>query len=428
MSKQVNRKALPANQNINRDAPLGATPEERIENGTASQDDLMQVASKVESGETTVAPEVEQEMQQDGLIQQPTATPIEQQPQAPSVAQYDRKASMESLMSGLNMADESKEKMSNIFQAYKEGKIDKAQRNYFLGDAISRMAQDWENRWERGVNRGLWNPEKGVAVPEASTGDNEWQQYLKTDWLAAQELKNEARKKAVEGKIDRDLSALEAAGKQNYAMNISPEIYRNSELNKMSDEERVNFLMTNSVANGAPLSADDLNNVVNTIDMVNNAKGKKQEELRGMVAANDGLDWSNMVSQITALNEKKRQELDLQLKEGQITQQEYNNQLLEIEKSIKTVDSAVAEATKDYMIDKARIDNVKAAYGGTSFTFKVGFGVWGAGTTISADTLINAGYDIKSMIDKGIGDDTTEGTQLDKNAREAAGLTPGGTF
>ena len=198
---------------------------------------------------------------------------------------------VESIKNDINTKAAATPEMKSIWQAWKNGDIDKATRNYFLADAIAKFAGDMGNISHAQHANNMWaNIESGNQINpmENVKGENQWQDYLKTDWKEAQKLKNEARSKEQLGNIDNQLEVSKQRGFDQYLANEKPEILKDSKWAKMAKEDPDSYAtlqqLGQMIDGKSPLTADQLGNL---IDAAGNAKlgndvGQKQLEMLGL--------------------------------------------------------------------------------------------------------------------------------------------------
>lgn len=131
--------------------------------------------------------------------------------------------------------------MKSIWQAWKNGDIDKATRNYFIADALAKFAGDMGNISHAQHANNMWaNIESGNQINpmENVKGENQWQDYLKTDWKEAQKQKWEGKKKRMESMAD----ILKQADLDDYVANSKVDIMSNSKAQKMAEENPTKFI------------------------------------------------------------------------------------------------------------------------------------------------------------------------------------------
>lgn len=203
----------------------------------------------------------------------------------------DTDEAVESIKNDINTKAATTPEMKSIWQAWKNGDIDKATRNYFLADAIAKFAGDMGNISHAQHANNMWaNIESGNQLNpmENVKGENQWQDYLKTDWKEAQKLKNEARSKEQLGNIDNQLEVSKQRGFDQYLANEKPEILKDSKWAKMAKEDPDSYAtlqqLGQMIDGKSPLTADQLGNL---IDAAGNAKlgnevGQKQLEMLGL--------------------------------------------------------------------------------------------------------------------------------------------------
>lgn len=131
--------------------------------------------------------------------------------------------------------------MKSIWEAWKNGDIDKSTRNYFIADAIAKFAGDMGNISNAQHANNMWaNIEKGEQKNpmENVKGESQWQDYLKTDWKEAQKQKWEGKKKRMESMAD----ILKEADLADYVANSKVDIMANSKAQKMAEENPTKFI------------------------------------------------------------------------------------------------------------------------------------------------------------------------------------------
>lgn len=198
---------------------------------------------------------------------------------------------IEAMKNDINTRAAATPEMKSIWQAWKNGDIDKNTRNYFMADAIAKFAGDMGNISHAQHANNMWaNIESGNQINpmENVKGENQWQDYLKTDWKEAQKLKNEARSKEQLGNIDNQLEVSKQRGFDQYLANEKPEILKDSKWAKMAKEDPDSYAtlqqLGQMIDGKSPLTADQLGNL---IDASGNAKlgneiGQKQLEMLGL--------------------------------------------------------------------------------------------------------------------------------------------------
>lgn len=205
----------------------------------------------------------------------------------------DTDEAVESIKNDINTKAAATPEMKSIWQAWKNGDIDKATRNYFLADAIAKFAGDMGNISHAQHTNNMWaNIESGNQINpmENVKGENQWQDYLKTDWKEAQKLKNEARSKEQLGNIDNQLEVSKQRGFDQYLANEKPEILKDSKWAKMAKEDPDSYavlMQIGQIMDGkSPLTADQLGNLVDAAGnaKLGNALGAKQFEMLGYSA------------------------------------------------------------------------------------------------------------------------------------------------
>lgn len=131
--------------------------------------------------------------------------------------------------------------MKSVWEAYKNGDIDKSTRNYFIADALAKFAGDMGNISNAQHANNMWaNIEKGEQKNpmENVKGESQWQDYLKTDWKEAQKQKWEGKKARMESMAD----ILKQADLDDYVANNKADIMSNSKAQKMAEENPTKFI------------------------------------------------------------------------------------------------------------------------------------------------------------------------------------------
>ena len=400
----------------------------------ASSEDVMPDANAPQPEQPTEQPAVEQpaeanaETPTDNAAAEPTAidgapeetkTP-EQQEKTEEIAQElqaspeeQRKAMYDKIFQELN--PDEKSKWTNLFQAYKDDKIDKAQRDYFIADALARWGKNMGNIMAANQQNAMWaNIKSGNQVtPDIDIGPNEWQKYLKEDWAAAQKMKNEAKQKALTDTLDRTNDILKEMDAADLMYNIEPRIYASSWMGKKTPEEIAQFVMVKGYIDGNIRNMNDAANVADYFGNLDITGKKGVEELRSMYLDNEGKVSLNEVSKVQAKHaetkaglEEAQQRLMNQLTQGEIDMQTYekeskalDNQIKNIDKQQKQIEKDIAEATKEYKIDMERAKLIAQKYGDAKF--KLNAGIKGLGEIsgeVSAANIANLGYDIDQLI------------------------------
>ena len=436
------------------EAPLGATWQDRIKNATASDDDIRKAAEEYKSGRYTPGPKTLEEFKKMGLLdeqeQQTTVpdnaqTPEQTQTQTSNVAdnagsndasnvdngnaagneaateekvQEDTNQVQEELKSktddelkayladiekSLNTNDEEKSKMAGIFQAYKNGDIDKNQRNYFLADAIARFANNIGEIQDTKNQNALWaNITSGnQKSANVDLSPNEWQNFLKTDWQEAQKRKNEAKSKATMEKVQKDIDLLRQAGIDKYLYNDFWEMVKDSKSMKLPDDQRAAVAQMIAVQKGAPLNADQLGNVYDAVGnaILGNKIGEKTLEAMGL--SNDAQSLANFATNMNNGFLAQKNKLELELQQKNIDSVEYANQMQKQLIKGAEIDNYVLEKVKDERVKKEIIENNNKKYNG--FKFKVNGKIPGLGEMggeVTGDVLANLGMDISDLIRK----------------------------
>lgn len=352
-----------------------------------------------------------------------TKTP-EQQEKTEEIAQElqaspeeQRKAMYDKIFQELN--PDEKSKWTNIFQAYKDDKIDKAQRDYFIADALARWGKNMANIMHANQTNAMWaNIKSGNQInPDIDIGPNEWQKYLKEDWAAAQKMKNEAKQKALTDTLDRTNEILKKMDAADLMYNIEPRIYASSWMGKKTPEEIAQFVMVKGYIDGNIRNMNDAANVADYFGNLDITGKKGLEELRSMYLDNEGKVNLNEISNVQAKHaetkaglEEAQQRLMNQLTQGEIDMQTYekeskalDNQIKNIDKQQKQLDLDFNKAIQKYKIEGVKLENMKTKYGNAKF--KLGFNVphlGEMGAEVDGVALASAVGDIDKLIKDGL--------------------------
>lgn len=313
------------------------------------------------------------------------------------------KAYLADIDKSLNTNDEEKSKMAGIFQAYKNGDIDKNQRNYFLADAIARFANNIGEIQDAKNQNALWaNITSGnQKSANVDLSPNEWQNFLKTDWLEAQRRRNEAKSKATMEKVQTDMDLLRQAGMDKYLYNEFPEMVKDSKYMKLPDDQRVAVAQMIAVQKGAPLNADQLGNAYDAVGnaILGNKIGEKTLEAMGL--SNDAQKEANFAAKMNNGFLEQKNKLDIELQQKNIDSAEYANKMQEQLIKGAEIDNYILEKVKDERVKKEIIENNNKKYSG--FKFKVNGKIPGLGEMggeVTGDVLANLGTDISDLINK----------------------------
>jgi hypothetical protein len=343
--------------------------------------------------------------------QQEKTEEIKQELQASPEEQ--RKAMYDKIFQELN--PDEKGKWTNIFQAYKDNKIDKAQRDYFIADALARWGKNMGNIMHANQTNAMWaNIKSGNQInPDIDIGPNEWQKYLKEDWAAAQKMKNEAKQKALTDTLDRTNDILKEMDAADLMYNIEPRIYASSWMGKKTPEEIAQFVMVKGYIDGNIRNMNDAANVADYFGNLDITGKKGLEELRSMYLDNEGKVSLNEVSKVQAKHaetkaglEEAQQRLMNQLTQGEIDMQTYekeskalDNQIKNIDKQQKQIDKDLSEKLAEYKIEGAKLENMQKKYGSFKFKLNAKIPMLGEmGGEVDGATLANVVGDIDKLI------------------------------
>ena len=395
-------------------------PEQPVEANTEPQPEANAEQPAEQPAEPTEQPAAEEAAPtaMDGAPEE-TKTP-EQQEKTEEIAQElqaspeeQRKAMYDKIFQELN--PDEKSKWTNIFQAYKEDKIDKAQRDYFVADALARWGKNMGNIMAANQQNAMWaNIKSGNQVnPDIDISPNEWQQYLKTDWEAAQKMKNEAKQKALTDTLDRTNDILKEMDAADLMYNIEPRIYASSWMGKKTPEEIAQFVMVKGYIDGNIRNMNDAANVADYFGNLDITGKKGLEELRSMYLDNEGKVSLNEVSKVQAKHaetkaglEEAQANLMNRLTQGEIDMQTYekeskalDNQIKNLDKQNKQLDVDFNKAIQKYKIEGAKLEYMTKKYGGFKFKLNASIPKLGEiGGEVDGATLANVVGDIDALI------------------------------
>lgn len=381
---------------ITPEQPAAETPEQtQTQTSEAAENAGSNDASNVDNGNTDGNEAATEEKVQEDTNQV--------QEELKSKTDDELKAYLADIDKSLNTNDEEKSKMVGIFQAYKNGDIDKNQRNYFLADAIARFANNIGEIQDTKNQNALWaNITSGnQKSANVDLSPNEWQNFLKTDWQEAQKRKNEAKSKATMEKVQTDMDLLRQAGMDKYLYNEFPEMVKDSKYMKLPDDQRVAVAQMIAVQKGAPLNADQLGNAYDAVGnaILGNKIGEKTLEAMGL--SNDAQKEANFAAKMNNGFLEQKNKLDIELQQKNIDAAEYANKMQEQLIKGAEIDNYILEKVKDERVKKEIIENNNKKYNG--FKFKVNGKIPGLGEMggeVTGDVLANLGMDISDLIRK----------------------------
>ena len=243
--------------------------------------------------------------------------------------------------------------MKSIWSAWKNGDIDKATRNYFIADALAKFAGDMGNISHAQHANNMWaNIESGNQINpmENIKGDNQWQDYLKTDWKEAQKLKNEARSKEQLGNVDINLEITKKAGLDNYYMNTRPELMKNSKMAKLSKENpdlAASVFQLCAISDGkAPYNGDDLVNLTRTKEAIDQALKMGDETVKQMGTTTEILGLQKKMTEAQAEYARAAEEAKIAATKGGAAASYAAAALTNAQTRLQNVANEVAEKTK----------------------------------------------------------------------------------
>lgn len=304
----------------------------------------------------------------------------------------DTDEAVESIKNDINTKAAATPEMKSIWQAWKNGDIDKATRNYFIADAIAKFAGDMGNISHAQHANNMWaNIESGNQINpmENVKGENQWQDYLKTDWKEAQKLKNEARSKEQLGNIDNQLEVSKQRGFDQYLANEKPEILKDSKWAKMAKEDPDSYavlMQIGQIMDGkSPLTADQLGNLVDAAGnaKLGNALGEKQLEMLGLTKqqAEESLQALKFANELN--NATKQYQIDAQ-KYG-VDSIQAQNAAMRAQTAGQKLDNTLKSKTMNSNIRKAIGEANNTLYGNT----KIGYGP----VQTTAGNIVSAGQE-----------------------------------
>lgn len=260
----------------------------------------------------------------------------------------------ESMKKDINNEAAATPEMKSIWSAWKNGDIDKATRNYFIADALAKFAGDMGNISHAQHANNMWaNIEKGEQKNpmENVKGENQWQDYLKTDWKEAQKLKNEARSKDILGNVDINLEITKKAGLDNYYMNTRPELMKNSKMAKLSKENpelAASVFQLCAISDGkAPYNGDDLVNLTKTKEAIDQALKMGDETLKQMGTTTEILGLQKKMTEAQAEYARAAEEAKIAATKGGAAASYAAASLTNAQTRLQNVANEVAEKSKN---------------------------------------------------------------------------------
>ena len=407
LEEQEQQTTVPDNAQTTPEQPAAETPEQtQPQTPEQTQEQTPEVADNAGSNDTSNVDNgnaAGNEAATEEKVQEDTN---QVQEELKSKTDDELKAYLADIDKSLNTNDEEKSKMAGIFQAYKNGDIDKNQRNYFLADAIARFANNIGEIQDTKNQNALWaNITSGnQKSANVDLSPNEWQNFLKTDWQEAQKRKNEAKSKATMEKVQTDMDLLRQAGVDKYLYNEFPEMVKDSKYMKLPDDQRVAVAQMIAVQKGAPLNADQLGNAYDAVGnaILGNKIGEKTLEAMGL--SNDAQKEANFAAKMNNGFLEQKNKLDIELQQKNIDAAEYANKMQEQLIKGAEIDNYILEKVKDERVKKEIIENNNKKYNG--FKFKVNGKIQGLGNgveiggEVTGDVLANLGMDISDLIRK----------------------------
>lgn len=268
----------------------------------------------------------------------------------------------ESMKDDINNKAAATPEMKSIWSAWKNGDIDKATRNYFIADALAKFAGDMGNISHAQHANNMWaNIEKGEQKNpmENVKGENQWQDYLKTDWKEAQKLKNEAKSKQQLGNVDINLEIAKKAGLDNYAMNTRPELMKNSKMAKLSKENpdaAASIFQLCAISDGkVPYNGDDLVNLTRTSAAIDQALKMGDETVKQMGTTTEILGLQKKMTEAQAEYAKALEAAKVAATKGGAAASYASANLTNAQTRLQNVTNEVAEKTKNSKIAQERM-------------------------------------------------------------------------
>lgn len=260
----------------------------------------------------------------------------------------------ESMKKDINNEAAATPEMKSIWSAWKNGDIDKATRNYFIADALAKFAGDMGNISHAQHANNMWaNIEKGEQKNpmENVKGENQWQDYLKTDWKEAQKLKNEARSKDILGNVDINLEITKKAGLDNYYMNTRPDLMKNSKMAKLSKENpdlAASVFQLCAISDGkAPYNGDDLVNLSRTKEAIDQALKMGDETVKQMGTTTEILGLQKKMTEAQAEYARAAEEAKIAATKGGAAASYAAAGLTNAQTRLQNVANEVAEKSKN---------------------------------------------------------------------------------
>ena len=260
----------------------------------------------------------------------------------------------ESMKDDINNKAAATPEMKSIWSAWKNGDIDKATRNYFIADALAKFAGDMGNISHAQHANNMWaNIESGNQINpmENVKGENQWQDYLKTDWKEAQKLKNEARSKQQLGNIDNNLEIAKKAGLDNYAMNVRPGLMKDSNMAKLSKENpdlAASVLQLCAISDGkTPYNGDDLVNLTRTKEAIDQALKMGDETVKQMGTTTEILGLQKKMTEAQAEYAKALEEAKVNATKAGASATWASAGLINAQTRLQNVANEVAEKSKN---------------------------------------------------------------------------------
>lgn len=260
----------------------------------------------------------------------------------------------ETMKDEINNKSAATPEMKSIWQAWKNGDIDKNTRNYFIADALAKFAGDAANISHAQHANNMWaNIESGNQINpmENVKGENQWQDYLKTDWKEAQKLKNEAKSKQQLGNIDNNLEIAKKAGLDNYAMNVRPGLMKDSNMAKLSKENpdlAASVLQLCAISDGkAPYNGDDLVNLTRTSSAIDQALKMGDETVKQMGTTTEILGLQKKMTEAQAEYAKALEEAKVNSTKAGASATWASANLINAQTRLQNVANEVAEKSKN---------------------------------------------------------------------------------
>ena len=408
--------------------------------GPATMAEFEKMGLKPKEGQTAVDnPEVAQEQAAEQPeqpeqvaeqpVEQPTETPAEQPETnidgtetvvAPEEAEqvkeeleqkgFDFNKYREDLINDMTAGDEqAKDNIKGIFDAYKKGLIDPATKNYFIIDALAKTAANIGNTMQDAIQNSTWQSVRSGQVQNTAMETPEWNNYLKENWAKAQELKWEGKSQAQKAHIEANSKVLEQIDNANFKANVLPKLAETAEFKNIikgdPKDAAVTLQTMGYIDSGKPMTAEELSTMIDAAGSADGFAKAQKATYDALIASNDMSAALLVNQQVINANQQAMIDLDKKLKNGQITQQEYDAESKRLGNINQRLQNDLLESTKNIKIDQEKAALNAQKYGGTKIKLNVAIPgtPYGVGAEVDGSTLANLGWDIGDMIKRGQG-------------------------